>query len=126
MGKRGPEKQYTHRLWFRIGESLDTKWQNEADNLNTPKAAIGRIAVDEYFNNDEVVIVPFTLPGEKRVATVVQLTKEQISEINELAAQLEVSAAKIGGYAIASRYNIRPLVEKKLLVTGQSDQLNLF
>ena len=106
MGKRGPQPVHNEHLSIQVGQSIDIRWQAEADGLNLPKAVIGRIAVDSFFAVPDLYIVTSTQLGDEKLArATLNLTKEQMEMISNRAAELGSSLAKIGAMAIAYRYS---------------------
>ncbi len=113
MGKRGPEPHWTERLEVRLGESLDRQLSEEARTSGLTKPSIARIAVDEYFRDpDSIIVLPRSHEGERVIRQWIQLSPSQLELIIARAEELQTSAIKVGGFAIANRYNETQLTEK--------------
>lgn len=104
MGKRGPQPQWIIKQNLSLGESIDQCWSEEALETGLKKSALARIAINEYFADPEVIVVPTCLPGEPMVRSTIQISPQQLELIEARAALLQISNTMVSNIAVASRY----------------------
>lgn len=106
MAKRGPNTLWPYRLSICIGEGLDAEWTRESEQTGQRKAAIARLAIDQYFEDPgQYILLPTSSDEDDlSVRSNIQLSTAQEQLVRVRAKELSTSVMQIGGMAIAYRY----------------------